>query len=80
MIEQNEAAGKTVKRIDLNRREMPKQAPDVRVNNFHEVALGYAVETAVEEAKLPAVPETRLCAQLPGGDRYSRVHCCHCRA
>lgn len=51
MIEQNEAAGKTVKRIDLNRREMPKQAPDVRVNNFHEVALGYAVETAVEEAK-----------------------------
>lgn len=30
---------------------MPKQPPEVRIQNFNEVALGYAVETAVEEAK-----------------------------
>ncbi len=39
------------KKIDLIRREMPKQAPEVRRNNFSEVALGYSVDTAVEEAK-----------------------------
>jgi glutamate synthase (NADPH/NADH) small chain len=38
------------KKVDLNRREMPKQAPEVRRHNFSEVALGYPVETAVEEA------------------------------
>ncbi|MBQ4087478.1 MAG: NADPH-dependent glutamate synthase [Clostridia bacterium] len=31
--------------------EMPSQAPDVRNKNFDEVALGYAPETAIEEAK-----------------------------
>jgi len=39
------------KKLDLNRREMPKQPPEVRRYNFNEVALGYPVETAVEEAK-----------------------------
>ena len=39
------------KKLDLNRREMPKQAPEVRCHNFTEVALGYHIETAVEEAK-----------------------------
>jgi glutamate synthase (NADPH/NADH) small chain len=39
------------KKLDLNRREMPKQPPEVRRHNFSEVALGYTVETAVEEAK-----------------------------
>jgi glutamate synthase (NADPH/NADH) small chain len=39
------------KKLDLNRREMPKQAPEVRCHNFTEVALGYQIETAVEEAK-----------------------------
>jgi glutamate synthase (NADPH/NADH) small chain len=39
------------KKLDLNRREMPKQPPEVRRHNFDEVALGYPVETAVEEAK-----------------------------
>ncbi|MBQ7643290.1 MAG: FAD-dependent oxidoreductase, partial [Clostridia bacterium] len=31
--------------------EMPTQAPEVRKNNFNEVALGYTSETAIEEAK-----------------------------
>ena len=39
------------KKLDLNRREMPKQSPEVRSQNFSEVALGYSVETAIEEAK-----------------------------
>jgi glutamate synthase (NADPH/NADH) small chain len=39
------------KKLDLNRRAMPKQAPEVRRHNFSEVALGYSIETAVEEAK-----------------------------
>jgi glutamate synthase (NADPH/NADH) small chain len=38
------------KKLDLHRREMPKQAPVVRRHNFNEVALGYGIETAVEEA------------------------------
>lgn len=38
------------KKIDLNRREMPKQLPEVRRHNFNEVALGYLIKTAVEEA------------------------------
>ena len=36
--------------LDLNRREMPKQPPDVRSQNFSEVALGYSDETAIDEA------------------------------
>lgn len=39
------------KKIDLNRREMPKQSPEVRRRNFDEVALGYTEEIAVAEAK-----------------------------
>ncbi|MDZ7270576.1 MAG: NADPH-dependent glutamate synthase [candidate division KSB1 bacterium] len=39
------------KKLDLRRREMPKQPPEVRRRNFSEVALGYPVETAVEEAQ-----------------------------
>ena len=38
------------KKLDLNRREMPKQPPEVRRQNFSEVALGYRAETAIEEA------------------------------
>ena len=30
---------------------MPSQAPEIRNQNFNEVALGYTAETAVEEAK-----------------------------
>lgn len=39
------------KKIDLQRREMPKQEPDVRCHNFLEVALGYTSELAIEEAQ-----------------------------
>lgn len=39
------------KKIDLNRREMPKQSPEIRKFNFDEVALGYPIETAVQEAE-----------------------------
>ncbi|HBC45532.1 MAG TPA: glutamate synthase (NADPH), homotetrameric [candidate division Zixibacteria bacterium] len=39
------------RKIDYNRREMPKQLPQVRSHNFYEVALGYPPETAIEEAQ-----------------------------
>lgn len=39
------------KKLDLRRREMPKQPVEVRRRNFNEVALGYSPETAVEEAQ-----------------------------
>jgi len=38
------------KKVDLNRREMPKQAAEVRSHNFSEVALGYSAAMAMEEA------------------------------
>jgi len=41
---------KEKKKIDLIRREMPKQPPEIRSHNFNEVALGYPAELAVEEA------------------------------
>ena len=37
-------------KVDLVRRPMPKQEPAERVRNFDEVALGYTVELAREEA------------------------------
>ena len=39
------------KKLDLNRREMPKQSPHIRRRNFEEVAFGYTPELAVDEAK-----------------------------
>jgi glutamate synthase (NADPH) small chain len=39
------------KKIDLIRREMPKQEAEVRRENFDEVALGYSAELAMEEAR-----------------------------
>lgn len=42
---------KVRKPLDLDRRAMPKQKPDVRSHNFSEVALGYTATLAVEEAK-----------------------------
>ncbi len=41
----------TPKKIDLQRRDMPKQAPEIRSQNFGEVALGYTPELAIEEAR-----------------------------
>jgi glutamate synthase (NADPH/NADH) small chain len=39
------------KKLDLERREMPKQDVEVRRTNFNEVALGYTPEDAIAEAK-----------------------------
>ena len=39
------------KKLDLERREMPKQSPEVRAQNFQEVALGYTEELAIAEAE-----------------------------
>ena len=39
------------KKLDLNRRSMPKQPPHIRRRNFFEVALGYSPEDAIAEAK-----------------------------
>lgn len=43
-------AEETRKKLDYIRREMPKQSPEVRRQNFDEVALGYTPQLAVEEA------------------------------
>ncbi len=51
MSDQAESTGKTPRKLDLHRREMPKQEAEVRARNFNEVALGYTAETAVEEAR-----------------------------
>ncbi len=37
-------------KLDLNRMEMPRQDPKVRAKNFNEVALGYSLEEAKQEA------------------------------
>ena len=37
--------------VNPKKHEMPTQAPEVRAHNFQEVALGYPVEIALEEAK-----------------------------
>ncbi|MGB6067691.1 MAG: NADPH-dependent glutamate synthase [Desulfomonilaceae bacterium] len=39
------------KKLDLKRREIPKQSAKARTQNFNEVALGYPPETAIEEAR-----------------------------
>ena len=36
--------------MSLKRNEMPTQDPVIRACNFNEVALGYSVETAIDEA------------------------------
>jgi glutamate synthase (NADPH/NADH) small chain len=49
------------KTLDLKRRPMPKQDHLERVRNFEEVALGYAVETAREEASRCLNCKSALC-------------------
>ena len=73
MTEQIESANKPGNKMDLNRREMPKQQPEVRITNFQEVALGYAPETAIEEAmrclqcrKPGCVPNCPVGIDIPG--------------
>ena len=46
-----DSPAKVKKKIDYHRRDIPKQDPEDRRSNFHEVALGYTPELAVEEAK-----------------------------
>jgi glutamate synthase (NADPH/NADH) small chain len=41
----------TRKKLDLERKPMPKQAVEVRRQNFYEVALGYTPELAMAEAQ-----------------------------
>ncbi len=48
MPESNPAA--TPKKINLNRIDMPKQEPMTRRNNFYEVAFGYSIQDALQEA------------------------------
>jgi len=43
--------GEKQSKIDLNRRDMRKQPPEIRRSNFNEVALGYTKELAMSEAK-----------------------------
>jgi glutamate synthase (NADPH/NADH) small chain len=38
-------------KLNLNRVPMPKQEPEVRAKNFNEVAFGYTMEQAMEEAE-----------------------------
>ncbi len=49
------------KKMDLNRRPMPKQEPFERIKNFDEVALGYPEELAVEEASRCLACKKPLC-------------------
>jgi glutamate synthase (NADPH/NADH) small chain len=51
------------KRLDPKRRPMPKQTPWERVKNFDEVALGFPVESAVEEASRCLQCKKPLCNQ-----------------
>ncbi|NLI33424.1 MAG: NADPH-dependent glutamate synthase [Deltaproteobacteria bacterium] len=59
----SEDGGSKKSKIDLNRLEMPKQAPEVRRRNFDEVATGYTYEMAMEEAKRCIQCKKRNCQQ-----------------
>jgi len=63
----------TAKKIDLERREMPKQSPEIRRYNFDEVALGYTSQLAIEEAsrclnckKPKCMPDCPVEIDIPG--------------
>ena len=49
--------------LDPKKHEMPTQAPEVRAHNFSEVALGYTVEIALEEAKRCLNCKNRPCVK-----------------
>ncbi len=51
MTDQPEKTDRVPRKLDLNRREMPKQEAEVRSCNFDEVALGYSEAMAIEEAQ-----------------------------
>ncbi len=61
----------------LERQKMPEQDPKVRITNFNEVALGFAKEQAMEEAKRCLQCKTPLCmrgcpveVKIPGFLKY----------
>ena len=49
--------------INPKKHEMPTQAPEVRAHNFKEVALGYDVQTAVDEASRCLNCKNKPCVQ-----------------
>jgi len=49
--------------VNPKKHEMPVQAPDVRAHNFQEVALGYTLEIATEEAKRCLNCKNRPCVE-----------------
>jgi len=49
--------------LNPKKHEMPTQAPQVRAHNFSEVALGYTVEIALEEAKRCLDCKKRPCVE-----------------
>ncbi len=49
--------------IQQKKHEMPSQAPEERAHNFDEVALGYSMEIAVEEAKRCLNCKNRPCVE-----------------
>ena len=49
--------------LNPKKHEMPTQAPQVRAHNFSEVALGYTVEIALEEAKRCLNCKKRPCVE-----------------
>ncbi len=51
------------KKLNLDRVEMPKQAPFIRKRNFKEVALGYTVENAIAEANRCLDCKKPLCVE-----------------
>ena len=66
--------------LDLQRRPMPKQVADVRRQNFAEVALGYTLESAIEEAnrclackKPKCVPSCPVEIDIPGFIQFISV-------
>ncbi len=60
---QPDQTAKTPKKLDLDRREMPRQNPEVRRGNFAEVALGYSAETAMAEARRCLQCRNPLCVE-----------------
>ena len=50
-------------KVNLNRLPMPRQDPEIRVRNFNEVALGYSLEQAREEASRCIQCPKRTCTE-----------------
>ena len=61
--------------MSLKKNEMPSQAPDVRNQNFEEVALGYTPELAADEAaRCLNCKKCALCDRLPRPCQHPRLY------